>query len=714
MSLLTFRVSSQPPCAANPIAGDFCSTATPICNLNGYCGNTSASYTNWVSSSNHTNETNTPLGSIFCATIQNNSWLKFIASANTAVFDVWVQNCSDNHGIQMQIYSTTDCYNFTAVSNCWNPMTPTNGQITATGLIPGNVYFFMIDGTMGDVCDYVIAANTGVVAPFVSPAQSICKGFTATITASGGSGYNWTSSPADPSLAGQTTNATINVTPTVTTTYSVTITIPGSNLFCPTTSNVLTSVVTVPAVPPYTINATDDHCAHADGTASVQVNGDSTAYTYLWSTTPIPQTTATATGLSYGTYSVTITDSNACVADTSINVLLNPNLDPQISGPSGLCTGDTILLDAGGNYNIYFWSDSSANQTLSVTSGGTYMVYVSDGPNCAGSDTLTISEFTPPTPIISGPDYVCTGNSVTLNAGNGYSSCLWSTGASSPTLTATSGGVYSVSVTDANNCHGSDADTLAEKHPPILSAHSEYEMCHLHNGSAGVAVSGQGSVFHFLWNNGDTTQNIYGLTSGNYAVTVADEYCSSEASTTVGEIPGPTAAFTFHPPVAVIDDANIRFEDLSTGIISHWMWSFGDLAGDTIQNPYHTYQQTGFFNVELKITNQYGCRDSAYKQVAITEQPEIWVPNAFTPNGDGSNEYFMAKGINISDFSMYIYNRWGEQVFYSDDMSKGWDGRYRGNPVEEGVYSWVIFYSENYANIVVQPQMKKGIVMVIY
>jgi len=136
---LNFAIA-QPPCGTNAIAADFCADAVPICNLNGYCGNTSTTYTNYVSSTNHTNETNTPLGSIFCASIQNNSWIKFIADSTVAIFSIWTSNCSDNNGIQMQIYSTTDCYNFIAVSNCWNPMSPTSGQITATGLVPGQTY----------------------------------------------------------------------------------------------------------------------------------------------------------------------------------------------------------------------------------------------------------------------------------------------------------------------------------------------------------------------------------------------------------------------------------------------------------------------------------------------------------------------------------------------------------------------------------------------
>lgn len=109
-----------PPCLANPAANDFCATATPICNLNGFCGNTSASYTATGGGN---------LTTVFCGSIENNSWLSFVANATTATLNIWVSNCALGYGIQMQIYSTNNCTNFTSVSNCWNPGVMQNGTI---------------------------------------------------------------------------------------------------------------------------------------------------------------------------------------------------------------------------------------------------------------------------------------------------------------------------------------------------------------------------------------------------------------------------------------------------------------------------------------------------------------------------------------------------------------------------------------------------------
>lgn len=150
----TISCISQPACGSNPLANNVCSSATYISNLDGYCGNTSATYTADYSAD---------LLSDFCGTIENNSWLKFTANSTSADFNVWTSNCSVGDGIQIEIFNTSDCVNFTPVSNCWNPFNDINGNISATGLIVGHDYYMMIDGNGGDVCDFLIGATTGVV-----------------------------------------------------------------------------------------------------------------------------------------------------------------------------------------------------------------------------------------------------------------------------------------------------------------------------------------------------------------------------------------------------------------------------------------------------------------------------------------------------------------------------------------------------------------------
>ncbi|MBN2682657.1 MAG: T9SS type A sorting domain-containing protein [Bacteroidales bacterium] len=140
-------------------AGDFCSTATYISSIDSVFGTTLASYTDHVSASDTIDEDQSPLGNVFCGSIENNSWFEFTASDTVLEFYVSVSNCSYGDGIQMEIYESFDCYNFSSVSNCENTGLMTDFTMVATGLIPGNNYFIMVDGQAGDVCDYNLTNN---------------------------------------------------------------------------------------------------------------------------------------------------------------------------------------------------------------------------------------------------------------------------------------------------------------------------------------------------------------------------------------------------------------------------------------------------------------------------------------------------------------------------------------------------------------------------
>ena len=708
--VLTFLFSfldviAQPPCATNPVAGDFCSTATPICNLNGYCGNTSATYTYWVSPTNHANETNTPLGNVFCASIQNNSWLKFIADSTIAIFDVWVSNCHINQGIQMQIYSTTDCYNFISVSNCWNPGSPTNGQITATNLTPGQVYFFMIDGRNGDVCDYVIAAHIGVGStPTLTADQSICPGDSANLTATGGSTYLWSSTPSDPSLSSQTTSPTIHVHPLVNTTYSVIITKAGSNSFCPNNVTTLTSTVSINPLPAFTLSSTSDHCNLADGTAIAHITSTSGQFSFQWNTLPTPQTNDTATNLASGNYILTVTDTTGCLSLDSVTVLLDTILFPQIIGPPILCSGTTAILSTSTNYSTYLWSTNATTPTITVSQGGLYTLLVHSN-GCSGSDSLLLTGINVPLPIINGPIYICQGDTQTLTLNNPYNSQLWSTNATTPTITINTGGTYSVTVYDTNQCSANTSITIIQKYGPTLHLFSTSDICDHLNGTATVVAQNGIGNYSYSWSNGQTTDSIGGLASGAYNVTVTDSLCITTASINVNEIPGPTANFFYNPTTPSYDFQPVKviFYDLSIGNIITWLWYPGDDGNNNNTSEFsHYYNNSGTYLVTLIVTDTNGCIDSISKNLIVVDEFDLFVPNAFTPNSDGTNDGFSAQGVGVNPdkFELTIFDRWGETVFHTHiwqgTRSEPWNGTFKntGNDAFEGVYIYSILVSD--------------------
>jgi gliding motility-associated-like protein len=223
------------------------------------------------------------------------------------------------------------------------------------------------------------------------------------------------------------------------------------------------------------------------------------------------------------------------------------------------------------------------------------------------------------------------------------------------------------------------------------------------------------SINSWVWNFGDGTTSTLQNPShtypqaGNYSVSLAVTSkggCSNNSSLTPLTIkvnPYPIAAFslnsnTFDLPFDVMNCTN-----QSAGAITY-AWDFGDGTSSTATNPSYLYTTIGTFQVQLIANNQFGCKDTAVTSV-ITNADVIF-PNAFTPSPDGStggeyvmfsttNDIFFPYTAGVTDFKFSIFDRWGELVFESLDIKKGWDGYYKGKLCEQGVYVWKAYIKLN-------------------
>ncbi|PLX12034.1 MAG: hypothetical protein C0594_02885, partial [Marinilabiliales bacterium] len=381
--------AGPPQCdTGSPMADDDCSNATPICSFNGYCGNTSDAYTS----------ADVPSG--FCGSVENNSWLSFVAAEPEVTLNVWTSNCTSGDGIQMEIYHTSDCSNFTSVSNCVSDGVMSDFSITTdVPLTVGETYLLMIDGWGGDVCDYVIQAAEGVlVATAISldtgtDMVGICSGGSTQLQASGGTSYQWT--PAtdldDP------TSATPIATPTTTTTYTVSVT--GGNDDCPSSA---TAEVTVYVTEGFTITSgsTDVTCySDTDGEAHVEAFNGVEPYSYNWST---GATDSLITSLAPGTYTVTVSDTTGCVLSDSLvinepdSIMLSLSATETITGIAvGEANIDNIT-NGTGPYTIE-WSDGQTDYTASQLAEANYCVTVTDVNGCTGSDCIDVPSVGNPT-----------------------------------------------------------------------------------------------------------------------------------------------------------------------------------------------------------------------------------------------------------------------------------------------------------------------------
>lgn len=191
--------------------------------------------------------------------------------------------------------------------------------------------------------------------------------------------------------------------------------------------------------------------------------------------------------------------------------------------------------------------------------------------------------------------------------------------------------------------------------------------------SNGTIISGQGTSSVFVdW------------TAGTGEITVVDmgaNGCSSQPGTCTPVIkPSPAAQFSYTE-----EGTSYLFTDESTGSITAWNWSFGDGQGSASQNPAHIYEDNGdAYTVILQVTAANGCMASLTQIIEIFQ--DISVPNIITPNGDGTNDFFLIKTAGIKSYDLVIVNRWGNTVFKSSDPTVIWDGKSDGQPVAEGVY----------------------------
>lgn len=149
--------------------------------------------------------------------------------------------------------------------------------------------------------------------------------------------------------------------------------------------------------------------------------------------------------------------------------------------------------------------------------------------------------------------------------------------------------------------------------------------------------------------------------------------------------PRPSAQFSTEKELYLMYFPTVQFVDESSGA-SLWEWDFADGSVGYDQNPSYTYQEAGNYQVIQHVENDYGCDDEYSQRVIIEPAITLYIPNTFTPNNDGINDVFKGEGVGLEEYRMRIFDRWGENLFFSEEMDFGWDGTYKGKQVESGMY----------------------------
>ena len=419
----------------------------------------------------------------------------------------------------------------------WTPSGQTDS--TATALSAGT-YTVYITNTCGyrDSSVVTLTSTTLLVSANITgnePCNGSCVGSAAAIITGGTAPFTYAWTPTGG------TNSTATGLCAGTFTISVTD-ING----CHGTASV---TITQPPLLTASITSINEKCFGGNNaTATVTALGGTVPYTYAWN--PGGQTNTTATGLSIGSYTVTVTDNNGCRATASVTITQPPQVTATMSLPTnvlcnGASTGSATVTAGGGTPNYtYLWTPSGqSNATATGLSAGTYTVTITDANGCTATSSVTITQTPGVTAsITSSVDIMCNGNSTgsgTVSAVGGtpgytYS---WSPGGNSnATATGLSAGVYTVTVTDANGCSATASVTLTQPASGLsLTTSFTQATCNLSNGSATVVANGGTPNYTYVWNpGGNTNSTATGLAAASYTVTVTDANgCTQTAGVTV-------------------------------------------------------------------------------------------------------------------------------------------------------------------------------------
>lgn len=396
--------------------------------------------------------------------------------------------------------------------------------------------------------------------------------------------------------------------------------------------------------------------------------------TYLWSTA---ETSAGIVPLTSGTYSVTVTTPQNCSAEFDAVVVLMPRVSVDLGPDLERCAGEQAALDAGPAPVHYLWNTGDTTSVLIVDASGTYILNATNG-YCTDSDTAVVT-FNP-APVDNLTDQTaCIGQTTTFDAGNPGATYAWSSGQTAQVITVSAHGQYAVTITGANGCEASyDADATFVS-PPVVELGTDSVLC---SGEWLLLDAGNPGQT-YLWSNGATSRTIPVGTTGTYSVDVSNGYCSTSDEIHVIFNPIPDRLST-HQYFTCLDE-DPHYVDIDAGNPgSIFLWNDGQTTPLVHANGY------GWRSVT--ITNAFGCSLTDSAMVNEFCRPTIFIPNTFTPNGDGRNDVWLPVGNNIGEYEMYVFDRWGGVVFHSTDVNTGWDGTINGQQVPNEVYAFRVIY----------------------
>ena len=739
-----FILEAQPQICGEPaVMTSYCKDACIICDINGYTGVNSSTVAGVA-----------PPG--FCTSyVHNIKWIAFQAGSTDLTLEVSVTNCKQGGGLEIGIYKSLDCKTFELMTNCDTDI-PNNTKQTFTNIKPleiGQYYYFVMDGSNGDVCNWTIKVLKGTteVTPlddsgiilgetFVCPGVDI--GYKTT-PVKGAINFDWT---IDGQPFAQEDSVTINWT------------VPGTHVLCVTASNICDKAT--PSCQIINVKAIDTTFIN-----QILCEGEclSVANTQLCKT---------------GNYVFDLITEKGCDSTIVVNLIVNPVYTTNLA--LNICEGDTIFVlgqpyDKEGVYVLpgKTWQgcDSTVNLDLKLIVCNIKGNSTAKDANCAGENSgiisFAIENGTPPFTynysLINSPIILGTGNINALAAPEMIANLI--------------AGNYIINIQDNFGNSLILLQSVGEPKPiqskADLSGYNGYNISCYGGNDGNITVNSNGGTLphSYLWNNAENTNGISGLNAGLYIITITDASgctlvnafnlsqpaelkivnanfnnpdCSGfkTGSIELTEVEGGIKPYTFDMNGKGFSDIT-KFENLGNG---QYTWTVKDANGcetkisgnligpeipviglsddltidlgesqliqtflnveavnilwtgnglncynclEPIATPYNTT------NYILTVGSKDNCFTTDSIKITVIPNLKLYIPNAFSPNGDGVNDRFAVfAGMGVKSIKLLnVYSRWGSLLFEQKDAipfgsGNGWDGTLNGKALDPGVYVW--------------------------
>jgi len=553
---------------------------------------------------------------------------------------------------------------------------------------------------------------------------TICDGDSYVLSGSGGTSYQW----APGASLSSTSGANPVASPSFTTTYYLTVTDANG---CKDSTNEELSVY--PHTP---ANAGNDTLMCQQDSIQLQATG---GVSYQWNNTVslINGSTdqPTVSPVETSTYTVTVTDANGCSKSDEVLVVVKPIPNVGAGEDARICEGDVVKIGGtptGPGNASFSWiptatlsNPNASNPNASPLQTTTYFVTATTPFGCQDSSSMTVVVDTlPVVNVLTSPFPVCLGDTTSATVTAGFNNYSWTPDDGSFQQVGStiyfypeSSTAYTLEVTDANGCKGDTNTSVEIWMLPVLDAGPKLEFC---EGDSVLVLQEQDYFVDYHYSPGiglsdsvslDGRTWAYPTTTTTYDLTVTDTNGCKNSDNFRVKVNGLPYVYA-GPDIDNCDIDAVYIGSDTTGndpgAIYHWTPS------DGLDNPYSPMPLLLFpenVTYVLEIQDSNGCYSYDSVHVMANCEPNIFIPNAFTPGVEGLNDEFKVVASGITEPVLKIYDRWGKLVFETDDLNVGWNGSYATNTGEipQSVFYWSLTYKTDTA----QKRSKDGIVTVL-